>query len=152
MTTARTPTIVLAAAASLLLLAGCGTVTWEGLAHGYDPGGADAATLAAGPGAPPASMRIPVPANPANEHLLSIAAKKQTVELARGIPHCTGDRSLYMGTTASGATAGYAYWSIHCHDGREFAVQVRPDSGGSATALDCATLPSTIGQRCFQRF
>jgi len=54
-----------------------------------------------------------------------------------------------MGLTKTGKAKGLAYWSVHCKDGRSFAVQIAPDA--QAVVVDCRVLQAN-GKECFKKF
>jgi hypothetical protein len=89
--------------------------------------------------------------NPANDHLLSLPPEEQAKMLTQGIKGCVGESPFPMGVTGSGKAKGYAYWSVHCKDGRSFAVQITPAAKARATVVDCRALEGS-GKECFKKF
>jgi hypothetical protein len=62
---------------------------------------------------------------------------------------CAGVAAFAMGIGRKDADWGDAYWSVRCADGRSYAVIIRPDRAGTATALPCAVVKSA-GMECFK--
>jgi hypothetical protein len=87
--------------------------------------------------------------NSANDLLLSMSPEEQAKELTKGIKGCVGESPFPMGVTTTGKAKGYAYWSVRCHDGRSFAIQITPKS--QATPADCKALEGS-GKECFKKF
>jgi len=77
-----------------------------------------------------------------------VAPAERATLLGKGIG-CPVTTSFRMGMAISGPVAGNAYWSLRCADGREFAVEIRPDAVGNSMALDCRTLAARTKFRCF---
>jgi hypothetical protein len=105
-----------------------------------------AALIAAGPGTAAVAADAK---NAANERLLAAPPDQQAQVLTKGIKGCAGTSAFPMGMTTTGKAKGFAYWSVRCHDGRSFAVQLAPDA--KMTAVDCKALEGS-GKECFKKF
>jgi hypothetical protein len=89
-------------------------------------------------------------ANPANDRLAALSLGQQVYALGRAVGEgCEGRDAFYMGMEKASAKA---FWSVRCRDGREFAVMIDPDSGGSTTILECPILELMGKVHCFRRF
>ena len=88
--------------------------------------------------------------NPTHDRLLSLPPAERTKTLANAIGQgCDGVSAFAMGLTKTGKAKGLAYWSVHCKDGRSFAVQIAPDA--QAVVVDCRVLQAN-GKECFKKF
>jgi hypothetical protein len=107
--------------------------------------------VAASAGATPAGAAGP--GNPRNERLLAMTEAQQARALGGGLhgQGCIGDAAFPMGVTASGRAKGYAYWSVHCKNGKSYVVQIPPNSKAPIIAEDCKVLEGT-GRECFKKF
>src|SRR5712691_4443547 len=65
--------------------------------------------------------------NTANDRLLALPPDQQAAMLTKGIKGCVGEAPFPMGVVSTAKYKGLAYWSVHCKDGRDFAVQIAPD-------------------------
>ena len=101
--------------------------------------GSDLAAMAAGSG------------NSANDRLLALPPDEQAAMLTKGIKGCAGESVFPMGVVTTAKWKGLAYWSVHCKDGRDFAVQIAPDPKAPWIAADCGALKGS-GKECFKKF
>jgi hypothetical protein len=91
--------------------------------------------------------------NPRNDRLLAMTEAQQAQVLGSGLrgQGCVGDGAFPMGVTASGRAKGYAYWSVHCKNGKSYVVQIPPNLKAPVIAQDCKVLEGT-GRECFKKF
>ena len=89
--------------------------------------------------------------NAANDRLLVLPPQEQAAMLTKGIKDCQGESVFAMGVVSTAKYKGLAYWSVHCKDGRNFAVQIAPDPKAPWIAADCSALQGS-GKECFKKF
>jgi hypothetical protein len=89
--------------------------------------------------------------NAANDDLLALPPQEQAARLTKGIKGCQGESVFPMGVVSTAKYKGLAYWSVHCKDGRDFAVQIAPDKKAPWIAADCKALQGS-GKECFKKF
>ncbi len=88
--------------------------------------------------------------NSINARLLGLTAVEQAAILAGIVGGgCLGKAVFYMGGGTSGFAKDKAFWSLRCLDGREFAIEARPD--GSTIVVDCAVLKTFNDGQCFEK-
>ena len=63
---------------------------------------------------------------------------------------CDGVFAFGMGLGRHDADKGDAYWSVHCGDGKSYAVALHPGQIGGASVLGCDAMRSA-GMDCFKR-
>ncbi len=100
-----------------------------------------------------AQTRSPAAAkNPYNDDLLKMSPVERSTALARAVGEwCIATETFAMGITASGTSAGYAYWSVRCLDGSAYVVQLEPK--GRGVTIDCETFrDNSGGKECFKKF
>ena len=107
-----------------------------------------AALIAAAPGL---TAKAADPKNAANDRLLALPPGEQAAMLTKGIKDCQGESVFPMGVVSTAKYKGLAYWSVHCKDGRNFAVQIAPDPKAPWIAADCSALQGS-GKECFKKF
>jgi hypothetical protein len=89
--------------------------------------------------------------NPTNDRLLALPPDQQAAMLTQGIKGCAGESPFPMGVVTTAKWKGLAYWSVHCKDGRDFAVQIAPDPKAPWISADCGALQGS-GKECFKKF
>jgi hypothetical protein len=105
-----------------------------------------AALMAAGP----AAAQKAVSGNPVNDRLLAMPPAQQAKTLAKNVGHgCVGTSAFPMGVVSTDKWKALAYWSVHCKDGRSFALQIAPNA--EAFVIDCRVLQAN-GKDCFKKF
>lgn len=88
--------------------------------------------------------------NSVNDRLLSLSPAEQAQTIANNVGHgCVGVKAFPMGVTTTGKAKGFAYWSVNCKDGRNFAIQIAPDA--EIVVIDCKLLRAN-GRECFKKF
>ncbi len=88
--------------------------------------------------------------NSTNARLLGLMPVEQAAVLARIVGGgCLGKEVFYMGAGTSGFAEDKAFWSLRCLDGRQFAIETRPD--GSTVVVDCAVLKTFNAGQCFEK-
>ena len=107
-----------------------------------------AALMALGPGL---TAMAAGSSNVANDRLRALPPDQQAAMLTKGIKGCTGESVFAMGVVSTAKWKGLAYWSVHCKDGRDFAVQIAPDPKAPWIAADCRELKGS-GKECFKKF
>jgi hypothetical protein len=90
--------------------------------------------------------------NALNDALLAKAPAEQAKVLAAAVGDgCHGRRAFYDGIGHEGLADKQAFWSLACRDGRSFLIQLSP-SDQDNKVLECATLATVAGMRCFTKF
>jgi hypothetical protein len=90
--------------------------------------------------------------NRTNDRLLAQPQARQIEVLSKGVGHgCVGKSAFPMGVTATGKARGFAYWSLSCNNGKNYVIQIAPNTKGTAVAADCSVLNGT-GKECFKKF
>jgi len=88
--------------------------------------------------------------NPVNDRLLSLSPAEQAQTIAHNVGQgCVGMKAFPMGVTSTGKAKGFAYWSVQCKDGRNFAIQIAPNA--EIVVIDCKFLKAN-GKECFKKF
>jgi len=97
-----------------------------------------------------AAARPTMAENSTNAQLLGLSPVEQAAILARIVGGgCLGKEVFYMGGGVSGFAKDKAFWSLRCLDGRELAIETRPD--GSTIVVECAVLKAFNAGQCFEK-
>jgi hypothetical protein len=88
--------------------------------------------------------------NPINDRLLALPPPEQAKTIAQNVGQgCVGASAFPMGVVSTDRWKSLAYWSVHCKDGRSFAIQIAPNA--QIFVVDCKTLQAN-GKECFKKF
>ena len=88
--------------------------------------------------------------NPVQDRLLALPPAEQTKAIAKNVGQgCVGVSAFPMGIANTDKWKSLAYWSIHCKDGRNFAIQIAPNA--ETFVIDCRVLQAN-GRECFKKF
>lgn len=94
-----------------------------------------------------------VMANEAQKLMMQLPSEKQDIAL-RHVIESTGyscssiTKKLFQGQDKR----GNAIWSAACTDGKSYSLVFYNDAQGSTKVLDCATLKTVAGTKCFTKF
>ena len=88
--------------------------------------------------------------NPVHDRLLALAPAEQAKAIGQNVGQgCVGVSAFPMGLANTDKWKALAYWSVHCKDGRSFAIQIAPNA--ETFVIDCRVLKAN-GKECFKKF
>lgn len=85
--------------------------------------------------------------NEAHDRLMALPEDQQAGFLGADAG-CTGDRVFIRGVDPK---SGKAFWTVHCTNGKSYAIMIEADSGGSTTVANCAVLAKYAHENCYKR-
>jgi hypothetical protein len=85
----------------------------------------------------------------AGTHLLGLGPQARAMTLGKVVGGgCIGQTAFYMGNSTSPFISDNVLWSVRCQDGREFAIEERPNRNDRV--LGCAALKAQYARECFK--
>lgn len=87
--------------------------------------------------------------NPTQDRLVARGASDQALILGLVAGEgCLGESVFFMGMDK----IANANWSVRCHNGRSYQIEIRPDADGSTSTMDCRILKAMVDEDCFESF
>jgi hypothetical protein len=102
---------------------------------------------------PSAAAVVNEAGNPAHDRLMHADLATRATALGLMVvssgDSCKGRDTFFMGMNSQD---NGAFWSVHCTNGKSYAVNISANSTGSTTVLDCAGLKAVADTDCFVTF